>query len=410
MVFKLKILIVADVSSIHSGRFIDFLGKTQSEIKVFPSSDTNLIDDHLVNHVLYKTRKSAGPLEVSRIHLRRSYLYSTFVHLKSRFRRVVQKLFGNSTKKFDFTDRVKNLVYVLNDWNPDLVISLKLQNEGYLVAESLKSLSTLKRPKWMHFLWGTDIEFFAKNIDFKKTHLDRVEYSISSCDFLMADTNRDVRQANQYGFKGKDFGRMIATGGFSKEEFNLKRITHEDRRIILVKGRDGDLVGRAKFVLSSLEILGHQLDGYQIVVIMATKEVRAEVDRISKLGTLDICCAPRVSYPELLGYFGKSCVSISATTVDGLPLFLAESMFMGAFPIHSNMDSIREWIVDGENGNLFDIKDESKLAKIILNAVLDLEMRYNAEEINRKISEVYFSRDANVEKFSEILTLIEKAI
>ena len=407
MDLELKILVVADVNSVHSGRFIDFLCSTKNDIRVFPSTKSDSVDDHLIGHALYKLGSNRKPVITPKLHVKRGKVQSKLFFSILVFRKIFLKVFHIKTNRSDYRLQTENFINVLKEWKPDLVISLKLQNEGYLVSEAIKRLNDPNSAKWMHFLWGTDIEFFAKDSDFQRLHLGKVRDAISSCNYLIADTHRDSTQVDQYGFRGRNFGRMIATGGFSLDEFNISRESQSERQIILVKGRDGDLVGRAKFVLSALEILGPKLAEFEVVVILATKEIRAEVHRISKLGIINISCAPRVTYPELLSLFAKSCVAISATTVDGLPLFLAEAILLGAFPIHSTMDSIKEWVEDGVNGNLFELTDAGKLAQIILNALSNQTLRSQAEEINRELAVNNFSRDRNLVRFNEIFAQIK---
>ncbi len=406
----MKILVVADVNSVHSGRFINFLSSTKNEVRVFSSTNSNSVDEHLIGHTLYKLESSKKAIVTPKPHKNKGRLHSKLIFAILIFKKVFRKVFPIKANSFDYRLQIDNFLCVFKEWQPDLVISLKLQNEGYLVSEAIKRLDGLNSAKWLHFLWGTDIEFFAKSSDFQILHLDRVKDSISNCNYLIADTERDSLQADQYGFRGRNFGRMIATGGFSLEEFEIPRKSQSERQIILVKGRDGDLVGRAKLVLSALEILGPKLEGFEVVVIMATKEIRAEVNRISKLGIISITCAPRVAYPELLSIFAKSCVAISATTLDGLPLFLAEAMLLGAFPIHSTMDSIKEWVEDGVNGNLFELKDAEKLAQTILHALSNVTLRSQAEEINRKLAINNFSRESNLVRFDGILSQIKQDI
>jgi glycosyltransferase involved in cell wall biosynthesis len=90
-----------------------------------------------------------------------------------------------------------------------------------------------------------------------------------------------------------------------------------------------------------------------------------------------------VSYNLLLKYFSLSRIFISFTINDGLPSSLVEAMSLGAFPIHSNLESISEWITDGINGFLVPIHDKNILKKAIIQSLHDDDLVKNAEQINR---------------------------
>jgi len=50
-------------------------------------------------------------------------------------------------------------------------------------------------------------------------------------------------------------------------------------------------------------------------------------------------------------------ILIAVTASDGLPSTLIEAMSLGVFPIHSGLETVREWINDGYNGLLVPPED-----------------------------------------------------
>jgi glycosyltransferase involved in cell wall biosynthesis len=83
--------------------------------------------------------------------------------------------------------------------------------------------------------------------------------------------------------------------------------------------------------------------------------------------------------------FRGSQIAISPSTHDGTPNTLLEAMASGCFPIAGDIESLREWITSGVNGLLVDPGDPAALAKAILLALRDPEMRRRAAQSNREL-------------------------
>ncbi|MGH9418959.1 MAG: glycosyltransferase family 4 protein [Thermoanaerobaculia bacterium] len=282
----------------------------------------------------------------------------------------------------DLPARSSHLREVIEQWRPDLVISLKMQNDGYTVEEALSSLAG-SRPTWLHFTWGSDIEFFGKHPEYAPAHLPRIRRVLASCDYLLSDCRRDQRQARELGFRGVSLGACIAPGGFDLSTLETLRAKADaERDVILVKGREGGLVGKGLNSMKALARLAPQLKGYRIRVVMATPEVRVAAEELRALHGLDCEVLPRLAYRDLLLCFGRSRLAIAASDVDGTPGFLIEAMAMGALPIHSDMESVREWIDDGVNGLLFPVDDMAALATCIERGLGDEALLASARERN----------------------------
>jgi glycosyltransferase involved in cell wall biosynthesis len=270
-----------------------------------------------------------------------------------------------------------------------------MQNDGYTVAEARERLGAQFRAKWVHFCWGTDIEFFGRHPDHAPAHLPRIRKVLALCDFLIADTKRDLRAAREMGFMGELLGDLIAPGGFNLGEIaRLRRESGEFRDTILVKGREGGLVGRALNVFAALDRVGSGLAPYRIRVVMPTPPAVEAARALATRHHLDCEPIPRLPYQELLKEFGKSRIAISASEVDGTPSFLLEAMAMGALPIHSDMESVRDWIEHGRNGLLFPVDDIDALANCITRALQDEALTVSARALNWSIAEGRMDRDA----------------
>lgn len=402
MAGKIKILVVSDPASIHAARFVMLLKEAGFDTRLFQSENTYTIDEHLKNTVVYVANPHS--LDIGSNIINTAFPFGLSFNSTSAFFALLKRGRGIQRIMIDrcgVRERYKDLIRVIMEWRPQLVISLKMQNDGYTVSMAMDHCPT-KFP-WLHYCWGTDIEFFGKNKSFKELHLPKIKKLLSECDYLITDCKRDYRQAVDLGFKGKYLGTFIANGGFDTEEISKIRKNNPKEKIILVKGREGGLVGRAFIVLAALHKISQRIKGYKIKIIMATTDAVSVAKFLSQVDGVNYEIVPRLPYNSLLKLFAKSEITISASDVDGTPLFLAESMVLGCYPIHSDMESVREWIKDGENGQLFDVNSVNELASDILKVVNNQKLIKKADKINWLIAKKYFSRKIIRERIKKII-------
>lgn len=89
---------------------------------------------------------------------------------------------------------------------------------------------------------------------------------------------------------------------------------------------------------------------------------------------------------QLAQLFASSKVSLSlAQFHDGTPNTLLEAMACGCFPVAGDVDSLREWMANGENGLICDHTDAKSLASCVVRALEDDSMRVNAAKTNREL-------------------------
>ena len=76
----------------------------------------------------------------------------------------------------------------------------------------------------------------------------------------------------------------------------------------------------------------------------------------------------RVSFDKFRELIELSTIAVSITTCDGTPNTMLDTMAYGGIPVMSNIDSIKEWIVDGENGYIVNSNNPVDIAAKILQA------------------------------------------
>lgn len=182
-----------------------------------------------------------------------------------------------------------------------------------------------------------------------------------------------------------------------------RRETNGKRDVILVKGREGGLVGRAFNVLAALQRVSPALRKYRIKIVMPTESMRGAVQFVARFSGLDIEVMERLPYRDLMKLFATSRMAIAASDVDGTPSFLVEAMAMGALPIHSDMESVREWITDGVNGLLFPVEDVDALASHIERAIQDDALVEQARARNAEIVRARMDRGVIRERIGALM-------
>ena len=121
--------------------------------------------------------------------------------------------------------------------------------------------------------------------------------------------------------------------------------------------------------MNAFEMCEKELKGYSIVINQASPSIVKKANDLSDTTSLNIRVLQYLPYNEILKILGSSKIFIALTVNDGLPSPLVESMALGAFPIHSDLEPIREWITDKENGLLISPTNPEECAQAIITAI-----------------------------------------
>jgi glycosyltransferase involved in cell wall biosynthesis len=78
-------------------------------------------------------------------------------------------------------------------------------------------------------------------------------------------------------------------------------------------------------------------------------------------------------------------------------------MALGALPIHSDMESIREWVEDGVNGLLFPVDDVEALARCIEHGLGDDALVDSARERNWTLAQERMDRGKIRQMIKELI-------
>ncbi len=255
---------------------------------------------------------------------------------------------------------------------PDLVHALRIPFEGMLACVTPPEISCLVS------IWGNDLTLHARGSPLMAALTRRV---LRRADALLADCERDIRLARLWGFDSTRPTLVVPGGGGIRAE-----IFHPPARpveeAVIFNPRGIRAYVRSDTFFRAIPLVLERVPAARFLCAGMAGRPEA-LNWISKLGIENSVelLAPRPQ-TEMAEIYRKAMILVSPSTHDGTPNTLLEGMACGCFPIAGDLESIREWITDGENGLLIDPADPQALAAAILRGLNDAALRRRAVESN----------------------------
>lgn len=269
----------------------------------------------------------------------------------------------------------RRLADLIDAIQPDLVHAMRIPYEGMLAASAESKIPLLVS------VWGNDFTLHARSNPFMAAATRRV---LQRADGLHTDTQRDQRLACEWSFDGAKPALVVpGNGGVRAGVFYPPTSAPLELRVINPRGIRA-YVRNDSFFRSIPLILERMPD---VMFDCPAMQGEPEAERQVRALGIESCVRllPRLSASELAEAFHRAQVMVSPSTHDGTPNSLLEAMACGVFPVCGDLDSIREWIRDGENGLLVDPASPRALADAALRALHDVQLRAKAAEINMQL-------------------------
>ncbi len=377
----MRILFVAMANSAHTAGWVGQLADTGWDIHVFDAMEGSLSPElkGVTAYTYYRPLKTA--CNVKKVH--------SILPLPRGIGFICHRL--KLMRSFFMPSRIDSLTRLIKRLKPDILHSLEMQNESYPLLEVKRRLGGKFLMPWIYSSWGSDLYLFGE----QKEHQARIKEVLSSCDYYIADCQRDIEIASRLGFKGNVLGVFPGAGGFDIARIKkwLKPGRVSKRRIITLKGYSG-WAGRAHVALRALQLCADMLQDYKIVVYSADAEVEHIARYVSRVSKISFDILPQSPRKEIIKLMGSSRLAIGMSISDGTPISMLDAMVMGAFPIQSDTVSTAEWITHGKNGLLVPAEDPETLAVAIRQALSDDKLVDHAAERNARLTEARLDRSA----------------
>jgi len=376
-----KILVVAMTESVHTARWINELIDLGWDIHLFPSLDLIIhpsICDVTVHGFYVKPEKNKKTSFFPGAFPCPNQQISYYANIG--LQKLQERYLEYHHKNID-SIKVKQLVQVIKKIKPDIIHTLEMQHAGY-ITQKAKEMIGVSFPTWIYTPWGNDIYFFGR----LPNHIEKIKAVLTSCNYYAPKSDRDIRLANEYGFKGEFLSLLPGNGGFDTGKMRSlwQKGKSSERKKIIVKGYQG-IMGRSLVALYAIELCSECLKDFTIDVFSANNEVKIKAQIISHDTGLKMNILPPCSHEEMLKYYGQSRFSVGLSLSDGISNSLLESMAMGTFPIESNTSCADEWVTNGKNGFIVPPEDPVYVAERIRAAATNDDLIDNAAAVNFEI-------------------------
>jgi len=218
------------------------------------------------------------------------------------------------------------------------------------------------------------------------THL-----ALQRADALHTDCYRDQRLAQKWGFEAEKPAVVLPGGGGVQGDIFYPALVDdrdadisahpEDRPVIINPRGFRAYVRNDTFFKAIPLILAHKPLARFVCPAMA-EEAQAQrwLKDLGICGAVDLL--PHQTREQMADLFRGSQVVVSVTTHDGTPNTLLEGLACGCFPVVGDIESLREWITPEVNGLLVDPSDYKALARAVVDALEQTEMRAKARGHN----------------------------
>ena len=276
---------------------------------------------------------------------------------------------------------VEALREVFDELKPDVVHSGPLTDCSYLVAKA-------GRHPHVAMSWGFDLGREIETIPGAK---ERTIYALSTADWFLGDCYVELDKAVELGYdreRATIFPWGIDTERFSPDSGTLWELISNGGDFLILSLRtmepnyDVETVVRAFLEAVKAEpqmrlvLLG---DGSQMPVLKEIAAQDANGNKISFLG--------RQPNDMLVDYYRSCDLYVSASIVDGSSVSLLEAMGCGVPVLMSTIPGNMEWVVDGENGILFQTKNVRELSEKMIKCCRNRDKLKEYASAARKLIE-----------------------
>ncbi len=375
----MRILIVADGRSATTRSWIKGLLSYQDEIHLITTYPCEMMEGikSLVflplafSQVGRKQAASEKPASISKTE--KSLVGKTI----SRFRKAfLAARYTLGPISLSFTAR--KYKEIIESIKPDLIHALRIPFEGMLASYTPLGVPLIIST------WGNDFTLHAEKTPFMK---NTTRNAVRRADGFMADCQRDIHLAHEWGLR-ENIPTMFApgSGGLDLDLIRHKLNSRIEGELGVINPRGiRPVYVRNDMFFESLPTILKEYPNLPVYNAAMMGEHDAENwIRNFKLPE-NVRLLPAMPQEQLWNYSLRSRVVVSAAIHDGTPNSVLESMALGCLPVVGNIESLREWIVDGENGLLVDPNNPSSISTGILRALRDDELFSRAQQINSRL-------------------------
>lgn len=271
--------------------------------------------------------------------------------------------------------------------SPDIVHAMRIPFEGILAAKATPAEFPL-----VISVWGNDFTLFASN---NPLIARQTRKALRRADALHTDCRRDLRLAiREWGFQPEKPSSVLpSAGGIPASVFHPGEADATLRyqfqipagATVVINPRGFRTYVRNEVFFQAIPlVLKKHPEAIFICTGMESNPIAEKW--VAVLGVDDnVRLLPVAPHHQMADLFRLADITVSPSQHDGTPNSLLEAMACGCFPVAGDIESVREWITDGENGLLCDPTDKASVASALLRALEDRRLRDKARAHNLQL-------------------------
>lgn len=270
----------------------------------------------------------------------------------------------------------RRLRALITSIQPDVVHAMRIPYEGMFAAQAIPPSVPL-----LVSIWGNDFTLHAPSSPWL-ARLTR--QTLMRANALHSDCRRDVRLAREWGF-APNKPAVVLPGGGGIDSALFYPSPQMPAQPIVVNPRGLRAYVRNEAFFAAIPLVLRQVPQARFVcpAMHGQPEAEAWVRKFGIHAAVDLL--PNLSRVQMAETLRSAQVVVSLTTHDGTPNSLLEALACGCYPVAGDLESIREWITPGVNGDLAAPANLHAVAEKIAGALKNSGARAAARVINQKM-------------------------
>lgn len=228
--------------------------------------------------------------------------------------------------------------------------------------------------------WGSDILVRPKQ---SRCYRWLVKFLIGKADRITADSDQVTKELLRLGARPAQILNFPL--GIKQQVWEQLRINQPPPEPLLIcSPRLHEPVYNIKLILAAFARMSAAQPHVQLW-LLGDGSLTSDLKRYARENHLERAVFwGRLAPPEALNRIARSAVFVSVPSSDATPVSMLEGMAAGSLPVVSNLPVYHDWITDGENGLIVDLKVDD-LAAALCRSIEDRTLRERAAGINREL-------------------------
>jgi glycosyltransferase involved in cell wall biosynthesis len=271
----------------------------------------------------------------------------------------------------------KRLSVIAADIKPDLIHAMRIPFEGMLATLAEPSAPVLVS------VWGNDFTLHAPATPQLASY---TRSTLQHASALHTDCERDVRLAYAWGYsESKPAVVLPGSGGVQADIFYPSGAKTPAERPLVINPRGFRAYVRSDTFFKAIPLIleQHPETHFMCPNMAGVAQAGRWIEELGIAGHITLLA--QQTRTQMADLFRQAQVAVSPSTHDGTPNTLLEAMACGCFPVAGDLESLREWIVPGSNGLLFDPGEPESLAQAVCIALEQPQLRVRAAEHNLQL-------------------------